>query len=74
MTPGGIFDAFKEDIQIITRKDVDIADEKIGKAGSPTNVAKSFPKPVKAAGEKVELDADASADYILGKLKEKHII
>lgn len=74
MTPGGIFDAFEKDIQIITRKDVDIADEKIGKAGSPTNVAKSFPKPVKAAGEKVELDADASAEYILGKLKEKHVI
>ena len=74
MTPGGIFDAFKKDIQIITRKDVDIEDEKIGKAGSPTNVAKSFPKAVKAAGEKVELDADAASEYLVGKLKEKHII
>ncbi len=74
MTPGGIFDAFKKEIKVMGRADLDIEDDKIGSKGSPTNVAKSFPKPVKGKGEKVELDADASVDYIMGKLKEKHVI
>jgi len=74
MTPGGIFDAFKKEIKVMGRADLDIEDDKIGSKGSPTNVAKSFPKPVKGKGEKVELDADASVEYIMGKLKEKHVI
>ena len=40
MTPGGIFDAYREkEVHIITRADVDVDDDKLGLKGSPTNVA-----------------------------------
>ena len=41
---------------------------------SPSQIAKASDKVRKGAGEKVELDPAASADYIVGKLAEKHII
>ena len=75
MTPGGIFDAYREkEVKIVTRKDVEIDDSNIGLKGSPTKVAQSFPKQVKPAGVKVQLDVEESAEYILEKLKEKFII
>jgi electron transfer flavoprotein beta subunit len=76
MTPGGIFDAYREkEVKIITRADVDVEDEKLGLKGSPTNVAQSFPKQLKPAGVKeTGLDAEGAADYIVAKLKEKFVI
>lgn len=76
MTPGGIFDAYREkEITVWTRADLDVADEQIGLKGSPTRVAKSFPKSVKPAGVKEEaLEPEEAADYIVTKLKEKFII
>ena len=75
MTPGGIFDAIREKQVIVwNRPDLDVADEAIGLKGSPTKVAQSFPKSVKAAGVKVTLDPEESADYIMERLKEKFII
>ncbi|MEG0806400.1 MAG: electron transfer flavoprotein subunit beta/FixA family protein [Lachnospiraceae bacterium] len=75
MTPGGIFDAYREkEVTVWTRADLDVADEVIGLKGSPTKVAKSFPKSVKPAGVKEILDPEASADYIVAKLKEKFVI
>ncbi|MEG1847086.1 MAG: electron transfer flavoprotein subunit beta/FixA family protein [Lachnospiraceae bacterium] len=75
MTPGGIFDAYREkEVTVWTRPDLDVADEVIGLKGSPTKVAQSFPKSVKPAGTKVTLDAAESADYIVAKLKEKYVI
>lgn len=76
MTPGGIFDAYREkEVKIITRADVDVDDEKLGLKGSPTNVAQSFPKQLKPAGVKeTGLDAEGAADYIVAKLKEKFVI
>ena len=53
---------------------IDVADEKIGKAGSPTSVAKAFPKSLKPAGEQYEVDAEQAVGIIVSKLKEKFII
>lgn len=75
MTPGGIFDAYREKkVTIWTRADLEVEDEAIGLKGSPTKVAKSFPKSTKAVGVKVTLSPDESADYIVEKLKEKFIL
>lgn len=75
MTPGGIFDAYREkEITVWTRADVDIDDSMIGLKGSPTKVAQSFPKSLKPAGVKQVLDPEDAADFIMEKLKEKFII
>jgi len=75
MTPGGIFDAYRtKEVKILTRANLDVADESIGLKGSPTKVAQSFPKSVKSAGVKVVLESDEAADYIIDKLKEKFVL
>lgn len=76
MTPGGIFDAYREkEVTTFTRPDLDVEDERLGLKGSPTNVAQSFPKQLKPAGVKeTGLEPDAAADYIVAKLKEKFVI
>lgn len=76
MTPGGIFDAYKKDITAWGRADLkDVDDSDIGLSGSPTKIAKASDKVRKGAGEKVALDTpQESADYIIAKLEEKHII
>lgn len=74
MTPGGIFDAFEQEITRWTRPDVPVADENIGLKGSPTRVAKSFPKPVKAPGMKIEKGADESVQFIMDRLHDKYIL
>lgn len=75
MTPGGIFDAYREkEVTVWTRADLEVADEEIGLKGSPTKVAASMPKSVKPAGTKVTLDAEESASFIVEKLQEKFII
>mgnify|MGYP000915938783 FL=1 len=74
MTPGGIFDAYREKkITVWGRNDITIDDSNIGLKGSPTKVAQSFPKSVKANGQVVTLDSEDSATFILDKLKEKFI-
>lgn len=76
MTPGGIFDAYKKDITVWGRADLkDVDDSDIGLSGSPTKIAQASDKVRKGAGEKVALDTpQESADYIIAKLEEKHII
>ena len=76
MTPGGIFDAYKKDITVWGRADLkDVHDSDIGLSGSPTKIAKASDKVRKGAGEKIALDTpQESADYIIAKLEEKHII
>ena len=75
MTPGGIFDAFDKEVTVWGRNDLkDLDDGDIGLAGSPTKIAKASDKVRKGAGEKVALDPKESVDYIVGKLKEKHVI
>jgi len=76
MTPGGIFDAYDEkEVTVCGRNDLkDLDDANIGLNGSPTKIAKASDKVRKGAGEKVTLDATESVAYIMGKLKEKHVI
>ena len=75
MTPGGIFDACQAEITVWGRANlVDVEDSNLGLKGSPTQIAKASDKVRKGAGEKVTLDPAESVDYIIGKLKEKHVI
>jgi electron transfer flavoprotein beta subunit len=77
MTPGGIFDAYDEkEVTVWNRADLgdNLKDEDMGLAGSPTKIAKASDKVRKGAGEKVVLDPTESVAYIVGKLKEKHVI
>ena len=75
MTPGGIFDAYREkQVTVWGLNDIEVDLDKIGLKGSPTKVFKSFPKSLKAAGTVVQLDPEESADYMLEKLREKFII
>lgn len=75
MTPGGIFDAYREkEVKVLTRADLDVADENIGLKGSPTRVIKSFTKQAKGKGTVVMLDPQESADWLTEKLQEKFII
>lgn len=75
MTPGGIFDAYAKEITVWGRKDLtDVEDSNLGLKGSPTKIAKASDKVRKGAGEQVNLDPAGSADYIVSKLAEKHVI
>ena len=75
MTPGGIFDAYAKDVTVWGRKDLDVEDDNIGKAGSPTMIAKASDKVAKGKGVVVTPDTPAeAADYIVKTLDEKHVI
>ena len=74
MTPGGIIDAYQKEVHVLARKDLDIDDGNIGLNGSPTRVFKSFTKPLKGKGTVVNLDPQESVDFLVEKLKEKHIL
>lgn len=75
MTPGGIFDAYKKEVTVFTRADLDIEDCRLGLKGSATRVVQSFPKSLKPAGVKeTSLEPEDAANYIVGKLKEKFVL
>jgi electron transfer flavoprotein beta subunit len=76
MTPGGIFDAYREkEVKVWTLKDIEVDTDNIGLNGSPTKVFKSFPKALKEPGIMETPDSpQAAADMIVSKLKEKFII
>ncbi len=75
MTPGGIFDALDAEITTWGRANlVDVDDANLGLKGSPTKIAKASDKVRKGSGEKVNVDPEESVAYIVGKMKEKHII
>ncbi len=75
MTPGGIFDALQAEITTWGRANlVDVDDANLGLKGSPTKIAKASDKVRKGSGEKVNVDPEESVAYIVGKLKDKHVI
>lgn len=75
MTPGGIFDAYREKkVKIWSLKDVEVDQESIGLKGSPTKVVKSFTKGAKSAGKLFTLEPQESAELIVDKMKEKFVI
>ncbi len=71
MTPRGIFEAWRDkEIRVLTRGDLDLADGEIGLKGSPTRVAKSFPRALKPAGVKrCDLAPEEAAALIAEQLK-----
>jgi len=75
MTPGGIFDAFREKkVTAWSLKDITVDTDNIGLKGSPTKVKKSFTKGAKSAGKVFNLEPQESAELIVEKMKEKFII
>lgn len=75
MTPGGIFDAYREkEVEQLHRSDLSVEDENIGLKGSPTRVFKSFTKELKGQGQVVTLDPQESAIWLTEKLTEKFIL
>ena len=74
MSVSGIVEAYGREVEIWGADKIDVADEKIGKAGSPTSVAKAFPKSLKPAGEQYDVDPEQAVGIIVSKLKEKFII
>lgn len=75
MTPGGIFDAYDAEITVYGRADlIDVEDSNLGLKGSPTQIAKASDRVRKGLGAKINLDPTESVDYIIDKLKERHVI
>ena len=75
MSVSGIIDSFGKEIETWTTEDITVDLAKLGLAGSPTKVRKSFTKGAKAAGKIHDgLDAKEAADLIIDKLKEKFVI
>lgn len=75
MTPGGIFEAYREkEVAQLHRDDLDVTDENIGLKGSPTRVFKSFNKTMKGKGTIVKLEGREAADWLTERLEEKFIL
>lgn len=75
MSVEGIMAAFRKDVEVWGFDRIDVDESRIGLAGSPTRVARSFGKSAKAAGTLHEdLTPDEAADMIVAKLKERFII
>lgn len=75
MTPGGIFDAYREkEIKMWVRADLEIDDGNLGLKGSPTRVMKSFTKAVKGKGTVVTLEPQEASDWLIDKMQEKFVI
>lgn len=75
MTPGGIFSAFRDrQVTVWNRADVPVDDGNIGLSGSPTRVAASFPRAVKAPGMVIEEVVEESVQFVMDKLREKFML
>lgn len=74
MSVNGIVNAYNREIEVWGADKINVDEAKIGKAGSPTSVAKAFPKSLKPAGEQYEVDTEQAVGIIVSKLKEKFII
>ena len=74
MNVRGIVEAYDREVEVWGADRIDVAEDKIGKTGSPTSVMKAFPKSLKLAGETLEVSPEEAVEIIVGKLKERHII
>ena len=74
MSVGGIVDAYEKPIEVWGFDDIEVDPAKIGLGGSPTRVAKSFAKGLKAPGQLYEVEPEGAVEIIIKKLKEKFII
>ncbi len=74
MSVAGIMKAYEREVEVWGADRIDVDESKLGLAGSPTKVFKSFPKALKAPGEVHEVSEEEAVELIVNKLKEKHII
>lgn len=74
MNMRGIVTAYDREVEVWNADRINVPEDRIGKAGSPTSVFKSFPKALKPAGERFEVSPEEAVDIIVNKLKEKHLI
>lgn len=69
-----IFDAFKQEIPVLTIDDVDITKEEVGLKASPTRVFRSFTPEVKGQGVILEGTEKEVSEKLVSELKAMHII
>lgn len=74
MSVNGIVTAYDKEVEVWNADKINVPAERIGKAGSPTSVFRSFPKQLKPAGETFEVSPEEAVDLIINKLKERHLI
>jgi len=75
MSIKGIYKACEKEIIVWNAKDINVNLTKVGLEASPTNVHRSFTPAPKGKGIIIEGDSPKeSADNLMKKLKEKHII
>ena len=74
MSVNGIVTAFDKEVEVWGADRINVPEDHIGKAGSPTSVFKSFPNQLKPAGQTFEVSPEEAVELIVNKLKEKHII
>ncbi|MCI1966547.1 MAG: electron transfer flavoprotein subunit beta/FixA family protein [Oscillospiraceae bacterium] len=75
MTPGGVFEAYREEIKKITRRNLDADSKRLGQKGSPTHIAQTCAKSAKTTGIVADhLNSQEAAEYLLEKLREQLII
>lgn len=74
MNMRGIVTAYDKEVEVWHADHINVPEERIGKAGSPTSVFKSFPKAMKPAGEIFETSPEEAVELIISKLKEKHLV
>ena len=74
MTVNGIVTSYDKEVEVWGADRINVPEDRIGKAGSPTSVFKSFPKQLKPAGQTFEVTPEEAVELIVNKLKEKHII
>ena len=74
MSVRGIVEAYDREVEIWNFENIEVDERKLGLNGSPTRVAKSFTKGLKAAGVTYEVTPSEAVDIIISKLKEKFII
>lgn len=74
MSVRGIMEAYGREVEVWGFDRIDVDEKKLGLAGSPTRVAKSFTRGAKAAGQIYEVEPAEAAEIIVNKLREKFII
>lgn len=74
MTPGGIFNAFEQEIITWGVDDIDVDVTTLGLKGSPTRVAESFARATKAQGVTIHQNGAEAAQTIVKKLQDSFIL
>ena len=74
MSVRGIVEAYDKPVEVWNFDSVEVDPDTIGLNGSPTRVAKSFAKGMKAPGQLYEVEPEEAVEIILAKLREKFII